>query len=234
MDPSKYYMLNNDQYSLQPPPHRRKIPRYHSHQSSGGNCCLRCICCCCCTFIILIIVLTGLGPLGFLLYAILQPQRPVYSVSNFGVQAFDLQPDFSLYTKFVMAVKAENPNEQIGFIYGKDGLVVVSYQGSKLCFGKIPNFRQPGKNTSMLNIVLKGKSEFGNGLQEALMDNRNSGKIPLLVQVKAPVTVVVGEFPLREVIARVNNSLVVDNLTLPRTCGLGIFGQSLTRGVDPL
>ncbi|KAF5726393.1 hypothetical protein HS088_TW22G00071 [Tripterygium wilfordii] len=117
------------------------------------------------------------------------------------------------FLEFTVAVKAENPNEQIGFIYGKDGSVMVSYQGSTLCSGKIPNFRQPGKNTSTLNIVLKGKSEFGNGLQEALMDNRNSGKIPLVVQVKAPVTVVIGEFPLREIVALVNNSLVVDNLS---------------------
>ncbi|KAF5741500.1 hypothetical protein HS088_TW10G00498 [Tripterygium wilfordii] len=227
MDPSKYHMLNNNQYSLRPPPHRRNVPRYHSHQSSGGNCCLRCICCFCCTFIVLIIVLAGLG---FLLYAILQPQQPAYSVSNFGVQAFDLQPDFSVYTEFAVAVKAENPNEHIGFIYGKDSSVAVSYQGSKLCSGKIPNIRQPGRNTSMLNIVLKGKSEFGNGLQEALMDNRKSGKIPLLVQVKAPVTVVLGEFPLREVVALVNNSLVVDNLSPHKK--VKILSSQITYGFE--
>ena len=63
-----------------------------------------------------------------------------------------------------------------------------------------------------MKVVLKGDSEFGSGLQEALMDNRHTGKIPLLVRVKVPVSVVLGNLPLRQVVVFVNCSLVVDNL----------------------
>lgn len=37
-----------------------------------------------------------------------------------------------------------------------------------------------------MQIDLKGKSEFGSGLQEALTENKKSGRVPLLVAVKAP------------------------------------------------
>uniref|UniRef100_A0A6N2M2E7 Late embryogenesis abundant protein LEA-2 subgroup domain-containing protein n=1 Tax=Salix viminalis TaxID=40686 RepID=A0A6N2M2E7_SALVM len=89
---------------------------------------------------------------------------------------------------------------------------VVAYSDSTLCSGKLPAFHQPGVNTTLIQVVLTGKSEFGSGLQEALMDNRETGKIPLLVMVSAPISVVLKSFPLREVVVNVNCSLVVDNL----------------------
>jgi hypothetical protein len=64
----------------------------------------------------------------------------------------------------------------------------------------------------MIRVVLTGKSEFGSGLQEALMDNWETGRIPLLVIVKAPISVMVKSLALRQVMVNVNCSLVVDNL----------------------
>lgn len=112
-----------------------------------------------------------------------------------------------------MTVKAENPNEHIGFIYGKSSQIIVSYSDSTLCAGKLTAFYQPRKNTSMINVVLKGNSPFGSGLQQALMENRHTGRIPLLVLVKVPINVVLGNIPLRDVDVYVNCSLVIDNLS---------------------
>ncbi|KAH8490445.1 hypothetical protein H0E87_022834 [Populus deltoides] len=147
------------------------------------------------------------------IYMTLNPKMPEYNVASFDVNAFNMAPDFSLYTEFAVTVKANNPNTGISFIYGKESSVVVAYSDSTLCSGKLPAFHQPGVNTTMIQVVLKGKSEFGSGLQEVLMDNRETGKIPLLVMVNAPVSVVLKSFPLREVIVNVNCSLVVDNLS---------------------
>lgn len=210
--PPKYVMLNNNNSTnLRPPPQRRNIPRYHSnHHGSQGNSCLRCVCCCFCFWVVLIIILAGIS---VMLYSVLQPQIPEYNVDRFEVNAFNMEPDFSLYTEFVVTVRAYNPNERIELIYGKGSSVVVLYSDSTLCSGKLPAYHQPYKNTTMISIVLKGKSEFGSGLQEALMDNRDTGKIPLLVMVKAPIAVVLQNFPLREVVVYVNCSLVVDNLS---------------------
>lgn len=207
----KYVMLNSNQTStLRPPPQRRHVPRYHDHSKSNTSFCLKCVCCCCCFLFFLIIILAGAV---VALYTVLQPEMPHYNVDHFDVNAFDVQQDFSLYTEFVVAIKSENPNQHIGFRYGKGSSVIVTYRDSTLCTGKVPAFSQPNSNTTMIGIVLKGRSEFGSGLQDALMKNRNTGKIPLLVQVKAPVSVVVQDFTLRQVTVFLNCSLVVDNLS---------------------
>ncbi|CAL5336707.1 unnamed protein product [Camellia sinensis] len=138
---------------------------------------------------------------------------PSYQVQGLTVQAFSLQPDFSLVSEFLINVKADNPNDHIGFIYGKDNSVVVAYEDSTLSSGKLPSFHQGHNNATMMNVLLKGKSEFGSGLQEALMQNRNSGKIPLLVLVKVPVSLILAEIPMRHFVVFVNCSLVVDNLS---------------------
>jgi len=65
----------------------------------------------------------------------------------------------------------------------------------------------------MMKIDLEGNSPFGSGLQEALIENRHTGRIPLLVQVKAPVHVVLDQFALWSVDVYVNCSLVIDKLS---------------------
>ncbi|KAJ8763785.1 hypothetical protein K2173_003567 [Erythroxylum novogranatense] len=179
-----YVVLNyTTSTDLKPPPQRRNVPVYHGRHNSGGHCCIRC------------------------------PKMPVYNVEHFEVNEFNLHQDFSLYSEFLLSVRANNPNDHIAFVYGKDSSVAVLYSGSVLCSGKLPNYRQPHNNVSVINVVLKGKSEFGSGLQEALAEKQNSGTIPLLVMVYVPISVVLKQFPMREVLVYVNCSLLVDNLS---------------------
>ncbi|KAM6549217.1 hypothetical protein CsatB_020893 [Cannabis sativa] len=210
--PKNYSMFSENEGGLKPPPYRRNIPRYQSYNNSkksSSSCCFRCIgCFYCCLF--LLVFLSAI--LTFYLYTMYRPQVPNYGVSNFSVNTFNVMKDFSLEAEFVVVVKADNPNEHIGFIYGKESYVIVTYSNSELCSGKLPAFHQPVKNTTLMSVVLKGKSEFGSGMQEVLMDNRHTGKIPLFVKVKVPVSVVLGSLPLRQVVVFVNCSLVVDNL----------------------
>lgn len=216
--PPPYVALSENNGSLRPPPYRRNVPRYQStHHKKGGSGCFRCICCCYCLLFLFIFIISA-----FILYfyTFYKPQMPSYHVEGMTVQAFDLQSDFSLLTQFLVTVKAENPNENIGFIYGRENAVTVSYKDSTLCTGNLPHFHQGHKNTTMMKVLMSGKSEFGSGLQEALMKNQNSGHIPLLVQVKVPVNVVVGEFPLRHFTVSVNCSLVVDNLSPNKKIGI--------------
>lgn len=208
--PPKYVMLSEKQGSVRPPPYWRNVPRYESKRTSGLTNWLRCICCCyCCLFLFIIIILA----LTFALYTIYNPKIPSYKIDSFNVHAFSVQSDMSLFTEFALTVKAENPNEHIGFIYGKSSQIIVSYSDSTLCSGNLPAFYQPRKNTSMINVVLKGNSPFGSGLPQALMENRHTGRIPLLVLVKVPINVVLGNIPLRDVDVYVNCSLVIDNLS---------------------
>ncbi|KAK3184188.1 hypothetical protein Dsin_031474 [Dipteronia sinensis] len=203
-------MLQDNQ-NLVPPPQRRNLPRYHQPQSkSSGNCCIKCICCCyCCLFFFIFFVTI----FAYILYALYKPQVPNYYVKKFEVTSFDVLSDFSINAEFLVTVEAENRNERIGFIYGKDSAASILYRDKTLCAGKLPAFEQPEKNVTMIKVVLKGKREFGPGLLEKLTADIKAGKVPLLVAVKAPITIVIEKWPLRQVLVKLNCSLVVDNLT---------------------
>ncbi|GLT67479.1 hypothetical protein SLA2020_397850 [Shorea laevis] len=129
--PPKYVMLSHNHGSLRPPPYRRNVPRYPSKKSSRSFC-FKCMYCCYCFLFFFTLLFFALILLFYTKY---KPQIPSYKVDSFSVQAFNMQPDMSLFTKFAVAVKAENPNENIGFIYGKESQIVISYSGSNLCYG---------------------------------------------------------------------------------------------------
>ncbi|KAI3937048.1 hypothetical protein MKX01_015263 [Papaver californicum] len=230
--PPKYVMLseNGGDGSVRPPPYRRNIPRYHSTAQpykKKGNCCLKCICWFYCFLFILIF---GLCAVVFYIYAIYQPKMPTYKVDHIGIGAFDLQADFSLFTEFDVTVRAENPNERISIFYEPESSIAITYSDSTLCTGKIPTFQQGHQNVTFMDIVLKGKSEFGSGLQEALLDNRKTEKIPLLIIIKAPIVVELGNLPLKQVTFLLNCSLVIDSLT-PRN-KVQILSATYSAGIE--
>ncbi|XP_021905685.1 NDR1/HIN1-like protein 6 [Carica papaya] len=226
--PPRYEMLNKEQYpNLRPPPgHRHNIPRYNDdHSRKSSKLCLRCICClyCCLLTIVIISFL-----LILIVYAIYSPQIPNYELENLKVNTFEVRSDRSFSAEFLVSIKAANPNAHIGFHYGKDSSVVVEYLDKSLCSGKLPSFFQPGRNTSIANVLLKGRSEFDLDLQQTLSKNRNSGKIPLVVKLKVPVSIVLGDFLLRQVVILVNCSMVINNLSANQPVKILSSGYSYT------
>ncbi|KAL3509412.1 hypothetical protein ACH5RR_028813 [Cinchona calisaya] len=224
--PPPYVMLNGQgtqsgNYAPPPPPpHRRNVPCYNSDyypKKSGRSGCLRCICCCYCILFLLIFIFAALALYFYIVY---QPKMPSYKVKGLDLKSFDLLPDFSLNTAFLVSVEAENPNKGIGFTYEPGSSVIVEYTDTTLCTGALPSFHQGPKNTTMIRIELKGKSEFGSGLQQALQDSESKGKIPLLVRIQVPVRIVLGDFSTRQIHVFVNCSLVVDNLAPGKKIGI--------------
>ncbi|OMO59755.1 Late embryogenesis abundant protein, LEA-14 [Corchorus capsularis] len=188
----RYVMLNDQK----PPPQRRHVPRYKSRgRNSPGACCLKCICCCYCFLFILILLLVTAVVVFF---TINKPQKPTYDISQVEVKAFKIHKDLSVYTQFIVSVKADNPNPHIGFIYGKDSSVNVLYTENTLCSGTLPSFHQPGNNISMMNITMEGQNVLDSGLREDLLKKKKEKKIPILVTVKAPISLVIAKFPLRQ------------------------------------
>ncbi|KAG8364681.1 hypothetical protein BUALT_Bualt18G0023800 [Buddleja alternifolia] len=197
--PPPYMMLQ------QPPPY------YHSgykRRSGCGSCC-RCFCCFICCLLVLLMIL---GILLAYLYMIYDPKIPTYKVEGMEVKALDIQPDFSVNSELLITVKAENPNKKIGFIYGTDSSVMVSYSDTTLCSGNLPSFHQEHRNTTLIQVNLKGKANLGQGLQQTLMENQKDKKIPLAVHVKVPVRIQLGSLRLKELTVVVTCSLVVDNV----------------------
>ncbi|XP_021717301.1 NDR1/HIN1-like protein 6 [Chenopodium quinoa] len=191
-----------------PYPQQRAIPQYENRRS-GCHCCLRFICCVYCLLFLLIFFMA----LGLVLtYTFYKPKIPIYKLEDFSVTSFNVQPDMSIGTHFMITVRAENPNTRIGFIYGKDSTITVSFEGSVLCSGKMPAFHQGHENVTMINIPLAGNAVFGSELHKVLTDDQHQGRIPLIVQVKVPVTVVMDTIPLRQFEFHVSCHVTVDDL----------------------
>ncbi|KAM3301797.1 NDR1/HIN1-like protein 6 [Capsicum chacoense] len=190
-----------------PPPYEGQY--YHDEKRRGGCSCIRCICCCYCILLLIVIVIAALA---VYLYVYFKPKVPTYKFQSFDVKDFGYQPDFSVNADFIITIKAENPNTKIALIYGEASSINVTYSDSTICTGKLPAFHQGPKNTTILQIELKGKSTFGSGLYDALQANEKNGKIPLKVMIKVPVEVVLESLKLRQFIVFVNSTLIVHDL----------------------
>ncbi|KAG8364680.1 hypothetical protein BUALT_Bualt18G0023700 [Buddleja alternifolia] len=141
------------------------------------------------------------------------PKLPSYNIDGIEVKAFDIQPDNNtLNTELVIAVYAENPNKKIGFDYIKGSWMDVKYSDINICGGDLPEFEQDNKNTTHMHVSLKGKTQFGSGLQQSLAENRRSQKIPLVVKLNVLVSVVLGKLQLRSCRVSIACNIVVDNL----------------------
>ncbi|XP_057455480.1 NDR1/HIN1-like protein 6 [Lotus japonicus] len=204
--------------STMPPPYygHQVPPRHHSHRSRGGCGCLRLFCCCCgwcrcclCTIFIFIFLSVGIV---VALYYLFKPIIPTYNVENLDVKAFDLQSMNKISSDIVVVVKAENPNEGIGLQYLENEVTMI-YLGTEICRGQFPPFLQPGKNTTLFNVDLKGETEFDAEKQHQLMQDQKEGHIPLLITVKIPIRLVIDDIiHLRKVVVNVNCSVVIDQL----------------------
>lgn len=219
--PPSYVML--DPNAMPPAPAYNPV---YKPQRKSNKCCLKCICFCYGILLLLVIILAACA---FYFLVINRPRIPNYKIESLDVGAFDAQMDFSLFAEFIVTVRAENPNTQIAFVYGDDSSVVVDFQDSILCSGKLPAFYQGYENTTIMKVSLTGKSTFGSGLQGALMESRHAGRIPLLVTVKVPVVVEIARIQLQQFYVLVNCTLVVDKLT-PNTTPQ-ILSSTYTVGV---
>lgn len=221
MSTPPYVMLQENKGSLKPPPYRRNVSRYggnpHKPGGGGGSFCMRCICCCYCFLFIIILLLVGFG---LFIYFYFKPQIPSYKIEGLDINAFDIQPDFNLITDVSVTVKADNPNQRLGFTYGKDSSVGVAYLETPLCSGKVPNFHQGTKNVSMIKLEMKGTTLMDQKLQAGFMKDKDSGRIPLLIMVKVPVTITLGEMNLKHFVIFVNCSMVVDNVAPHKKVGI--------------
>ncbi|KAG6661451.1 NDR1/HIN1-like protein 6 [Carya illinoinensis] len=202
----------NQGANLRPPPAFRHDINSQTLKSKrlSRTCCCRCMWCCYCFIFFGTAVYFSIV---YILYAKFAPKIPLYEVDHLSVHAFNIQPDNSLFIELNVTIEAKNPNKFVGLMNSGGGRAIISYSDSDLCSGKLTSFYQPGKSTTVRTVVLEGNSPFGSELQETFMKNKHAGKIPLLFRLEAPVSFVLGDFPLKTVNIYLNSSVVVDNLS---------------------
>ncbi|KAB2633806.1 protein YLS9 [Pyrus ussuriensis x Pyrus communis] len=150
-----------------------------------------CTCCRCMwwTMGILLLVLIIIGATAGILYLIFHPKLPNYSIT------------------------ANNPNKKIGIYYEKGGRLSVWYTNTRLCQGMLPKFYQGHQNKTLLNVDLTGQTQYGSTLMNALQQQQQTGRIPLVLKVNAPVAIKLGKLKLRKVTILGECLLVVDSLS---------------------
>jgi hypothetical protein len=147
------------------------------------------------------------------LYIVFKPKLPNYSVDTLRISDLRLNFDLSLYAKFDVKITATNPNKKIGIYYEKGGKLSVLYTNTKLCEGSLPEFYQGHQNKTVLNVSLTGQVQSGSTLMTALQQQQQTGRIPLDLNIHAPVAIKLGRLKLKKVKVLGQCQLVVDSLS---------------------
>ncbi|RDX74858.1 NDR1/HIN1-like protein 6, partial [Mucuna pruriens] len=233
--PKTYASLESQGYAAGYPPRDHKKKRRHHLDGPSGCGCLSFCCCCffsycrCCICIILIIIILFVA-IALSLYYLFKPYVPSYDFQNIDVKSFDIGKEDKVRSDIVLVVNAHNPNEHIGLDY-LENEVGIMYSGSQICSGQIPPFLQPGKNTTSIDVELKGEIELGPEIQNNFMEDQKEQKIPLLVIVRLPIRLVINDFiHLRKFVVSVNCSLVIDKVQPNKRSN--ILDKDFTYGVE--
>ncbi|XP_074579814.1 NDR1/HIN1-like protein 6 [Curcuma longa] len=181
-----------------PPPRRRR------------SCCCRCMCW---TLLTVVVLVVAVAATAGILYLVFDPKLPKYSVDRLRISNFTIDLNNTITATFNVTVTARNPNRKIGIYYGDGSHLSSWYNGQQLCAGSFPAFYQGHRNTTVLNVLLTGETQMGSQLVSELLQQQQSGMIPLAVRGDVPVRVKFGRLRLRRVTFKVRCALVVNSLT---------------------
>lgn len=190
-----------------PPDH----PSYRARPRRRG----RSPCCCCFAWVcsILAIILILLGVAALVLYLVLEPKAPQFSVTDATISTLNVttQPILAsnaspgvsglyLNADVTFVVQAENPNKKIGIYYDAVD-VTLFYEGAEIGTGSIPAFYQGHQSTTSLDLRMKGDDvlltpSIGLALQNSLRSD--GGSIPLKARTIAQVRIKVGSWKSRD------------------------------------
>ncbi|XP_071709475.1 NDR1/HIN1-like protein 6 [Rutidosis leptorrhynchoides] len=196
------------------PPHQRTIPVHYSKPPKRRSCCAQLLCW---LLFLIIVLIICVGILAAIVYFGFDPKIPKYSVDGLTITRFGLDNDTSLYAQFNVNITARNPNSKIGIYYENGSKLSVSYMGTNLCEGSLPKFYQGHKNTTVLDVALTGQTRDAGGLMNSLLAQQQTGSVPLVLRVRVPVKIKLGnlKLPKWKPVVRCKldvNSLSTDNV----------------------
>ncbi|KAG5541813.1 hypothetical protein RHGRI_021600 [Rhododendron griersonianum] len=173
MSSPKQPHLNEAYYgpSIPPPPSKSY------HRPGRGSSCNPCGCLFGLLFKILFAVLFTVGLLAFLFWVAFRPNRVKFHVTDAALTQFNLTTTNTLYYNLDLNLTIRNPNKHIGIYYDRVEARAF-YGGQRFAATTLPRFYQGKKNTTELNVVLKGQNIVvaGQGNNDDLLSDYNSEK----------------------------------------------------------
>lgn len=196
------------------------IPLYRPPRK-GRNPCCRCFCCVCATLATLLLALIVAAAI---LYILLQPKAPNFSVTKAYITEFNLttepiQPNSGveeapiyLQTDVNFTVQAGNPNKEIGIYYDEID-VGLYYEGVEIGTGSLPSVYLGHKESKEMQLQLRGKDTplvqgVGSGLQKAV---GSGSSIWLQVKTVTHARIQVWGWKSRDAKVRVNCDVQISN-----------------------
>lgn len=149
------------------------------------------------------------------MYLVFGFKSPKYTVTKVSVRGMNLTSVAPISPGFDVSIRAENPNGEVDIYYLKDSAVSIFYNGVGLGDGVLADLYQPKKNVTVLQVTLTGSDVVLDGAAKtALRNAQRRGKVPLFVNVEAPIIFEVGSVKTWEVVAHVKCDVVLDMLNV--------------------
>lgn len=200
-----------DQIYRYPPPENSHRFEKFSKKKPRRSCCCRCLCW---TVGLLLVLLVLAGVAAGVLYLVFRPEAPDYTVDDLGIRGVNLTSSSPISPRIDVTVRAQNPNDKIGIYYEKGSSVNVFYNGVNLCNGVLPAFYQPSNNLTVFKTALRGSDiVLSNGVHSALVTEQRNGRVPLRLNMEAPVKIKIGAVKTWTLKFKVKCDLTVDKLT---------------------
>lgn len=193
----------------------RQIRRSYSRPPKRQKSCCRCLCCTICFLFALVAVIAIICGI---LYLVVQPRFPKYSVESIKITNFSINGDLTTNCQFAVNVSARNPNSKIGIYYLDNSHLAVLYSGTELCTVALPVFYQGYKNTTFLDLALSGTgAKLTSAMVSTLKEQQQQARVPLNLKADVPVKIKLGNLTLMKITVRVQWDLVVDRLDVNAT-----------------
>ncbi|KAL1816857.1 hypothetical protein ACET3Z_019431 [Daucus carota] len=161
---------------------------------------------------ILLLILLGIAAAVF--YFVYKPESPKYTVDSIAITGFNLSSSRPISPEFDVSISANNPNDKIGIYYKKKSSVQVYYSDDRLSAGVLPVFYQPVNNVTVFKTALRGNNiVLSRADHSELLTAQTQKKVPLKLNLKAPIKIKVGGVKTWTINVKVKCDLTVDSLT---------------------
>lgn len=206
--------IPKDQIYRFPPPQNAHLFENYSRRSSSRrrSPCFRCLAY---TFILILSLLVLLTITAAVLYFVLQPKFPSYSLDKISISGFNdnIKSGNTLSPQFNITIRAHNKNKKIELEYREGSNIVAAYRDLNLCRGSWPVFRQGTRNVTVFETQLKGSGiRVSGAMRREMEEEERDERVPVAVDVKVPVRVRVRRVRSWTFTVKVECDVVLDKL----------------------
>ncbi|KAF3327252.1 protein NDR1-like protein [Carex littledalei] len=214
--PNETYVIQipKEQILRQPPPEHAHRAKVYARRPTRRRLMRRC---CCSVIASLILLIIAVGAAAGILYLIVRPKAPSYSLKSVNITGIDpvLTSASAAISPIVeVTVDANNKNKRLSILYQSGGTVELYFQDTKLSSGDWPKFRQGPKNITDTQVQMTGSDILLTSVtRNALVNDQKNKSVPFTMHANVPVKVKYSFITSWKITAKVKCDITVDGIT---------------------